>query len=150
MKMMELYRPPKQKPKSAKVSSYRTSDGNYISKATIDYRVKKAKDSYTQTVVESLGIEVHQVRCERCRLPNNKAPGVSRSHIISVDQCQKNGESELAYDLFNFEHLCMGCHTLWESTSNRIRKAWFIYRKSEMENSRFAEFKYFFENIFSE
>jgi len=127
------------------MSSYKTSDGNYITKKTIDYRVQKAKDEYTEAVCSSLHIDPNHIMCERCRLPNSVAPGVSRSHIVSVKYCQDNGMSEIAYCHFNFEHLCLNDHREWEDKPNEIRYEFYLYRKEKIIQGILPTFKEFME-----
>ncbi len=36
------------------------------------------------------------------------------SHDVSVDKCQKEGRSELAYDVNNITIRCRECHKIWD------------------------------------
>ena len=111
---------------------YRLSDGSLIQKRTIDHRIIKAKKQYTDIICERLHISENKIVCERCKLNNNLASGVSRSRIISVDYAQKTGRSELAYDILNLEHLCLKDHRELENLPNHIREQWYEYRKEKI------------------
>jgi len=116
------------------MSSYKTSDGNYLTKKYIDHKVEETKNIYTQTVAESLHIDPNDIFCERCKLSNRIATGVSRSHIMSVDFCQRSGRSELAFEIMNLEHLCLSCHRELESNDNEFRENWYKHRMEHILN----------------
>jgi len=129
------------------MSSYKTSTGEYLTKDEIDKEVQKTKELYTQMVAERLHIDPNNIFCERCKLSNRVATGVSRSHIMSVDYCQRIGAAELAYDIMNLEHLCLSCHREIESHSNEYRKAWYLLRlKYILEFNELPNYNYFKEN----
>ena len=111
-----------------KLSAYKKSDGTYITKKTLDYRIENNKNEYTMLVSEKLHIEIDNIPCERCKLNNRFASGVSRSHIMSVDYCQRNSMAEYAYCPLNLEHLCIECHRKLESNSNIFREGWYWFR----------------------
>ncbi len=130
------------------MSSYKTSDGNYLTKDYIDYKVQETKELYTQTVAQSLHIDQDDIFCERCKISNRIATGVSRSHIMSVDYCQRSGCSELAFDIMNLEHLCLDCHREIESNTNEFRKSWYIFRMEHiLKFNEIPDYKQFKENI---
>lgn len=83
---------------------YRLSNGERIAKSTIDSRVKKAKQAKINIQFDIDGYNY----CEDC----DRSTGVRLdcSHDISVDQCQKQGRSELAYDVDNITIRCRECH----------------------------------------
>lgn len=129
------------------MSSYKTSDGNYLTKDYIDYKVQETKELYTQMVAESLHIDQDDIFCERCKISNRIAKGVSRSHIMSVDYCQRVGAAELAFDIMNLEHLCLSCHREIESHSNEYRKEWYLLRMKYIFNfNELPDYNYFKEN----
>ena len=74
---------------------YKTSDGLRVSKATIDRRVRNAKKWKVQIQFDELGYNV----CEDCF--KNDCKPLDCSHNISVNECQKSGRAELAWDLSN-------------------------------------------------
>lgn len=110
------------------MTAYKKSDGTYITKKTLDYRIEKNKNEYTMLVAEKLHIDINNIPCERCKLNNRFATGVSRSHIMSVDYCQRTSRSELSYDPLILEHLCLSCHRALESNTNQFREGWFNFR----------------------
>lgn len=116
------------------MSSYKTSDGNYLTKKYIDHKVEETKNIYTQTVAESLHIDPNDIFCERCKISNRISTGVSRSHIMSVDFCQRSGRSELAFEIMNLEHLCLSCHRELESNDNEFRESWYNHRMEHVLN----------------
>lgn len=126
------------------MSAYRCSDGTILQKRTIDNRVEKAKNEYTELISHIFHIDPNNICCERCNVNNRLATGVSRSHIISVDYCQRTGRSELAYDILNFEHLCLEDHREIESHTNDFRESWFHHRaKYILETNTLPNYKTF-------
>lgn len=134
------------------MSSYRMSNGDYISKKQLDGRVERAKNEYTELVASLLHIDPNYIKCERCErrfMQNTEVEfefckRVSRSHIISVSECQRSGRAELAYDILNFEHLGEPCHSALESNKNDLREAWYNYRsKGILEQNEFFTFEDF-------
>ena len=94
-----------QSSKIAPVSYFKTSTGKRISKKVIDRRVTKAKkDKLEQQREDNNGYNF----CETCE----RSSGVylDCSHIVSVDECQKSGQAELAWDIKNIKILCRICH----------------------------------------
>ncbi len=88
------------------MNSYKCSDGFYIKKSIIDRNVRMAKAKKLSQQRDEIGYNV----CEKCHL-NTDIP-IDCSHIISVDECQKQGKSELAWDLENFQIFGRKCHNL--------------------------------------
>ena len=86
------------------MNTYKTSTGERLSKSVIDARVRKAKRGKIDEQFEEHGYNF----CEEC----NVSSGVylDCSHILSVDRCQKEGKSELSYDVNNISILCRSCH----------------------------------------
>lgn len=133
------------------MASYKTSNGEYWSKTKIDREVEKAKSFYTDFVSDRMHISPDNIPCERCKKTNRQCTGVSRSHIMSVDFCQRTGRSELAADILNFEHLGLGCHRELESHTNEFREAWYEFRKNGIMNlNELADYenfkKHYYEN----
>lgn len=89
---------------SYNMNTYQLSNGTRLSKSIIDSRVRAAK----QELIDNYILEFGYVFCSKCK----RASGVSLdcAHKISVDECQKQGRSELAYDVDNIEVLCRDCH----------------------------------------
>ncbi len=85
-------------------NTYTTSSGERVSKSTIDSRVREAKEQNLYNQMLEFGYNF----CEKC----HRSSGVrlDNAHIVSVDDCQKQGCSEKAYDVDNIQVLCRGCH----------------------------------------
>lgn len=86
------------------MSHYRCSDGSKVSKAAIDANVRKAKALKIQQHLDEHGY----LFCTECF--RNDCKPIDCSHVISVDECQKTGQSELAWDLNNITILGRKCH----------------------------------------
>jgi 5-methylcytosine-specific restriction endonuclease McrA len=88
------------------MNSYKTSSGERILKSEIDRRVRLAKKQAIIKQINDYGYNF----CSNpyCKNPN-QAP-FDCSHIKSVDECQKQGKSELAWDVKNIKILCRMCH----------------------------------------
>lgn len=85
------------------MGTFKTSEGERLTKTFIDGQIRKAKKVFIEQK-EDEGI----VYCESCGATNKR---LSCSHIISVDQCQKDGRSEFAFDVENLQLECVpGCH----------------------------------------
>lgn len=86
------------------MSRYKMSNGEWVTKSVIDRKVREAKDLKIKLFFEEYGY----IFCEECK--NNEDTPIDCSHIISVDECQKSGRSELAWDLNNIRLLGRECH----------------------------------------
>lgn len=86
------------------MNTYKTSTCERLSKSVIDARVRKAKKEKIQLMICSYGY----VFCEECGRSGGMP--LDCSHDVSVDQCQKQGKSELAYDVNNITIRCRKCH----------------------------------------
>ena len=84
--------------------SYRTSSGERVLKSVIDLRIHRAKELKLKLFFEEHGYYF----CEDCGR-SDKSP-LDCSHDISVDQCQKSGRTELAWDVNNITLRCRDCH----------------------------------------
>jgi len=86
------------------MNHYYTSQGDKISKAAIDAKVRKAKQHALEIQFNDYGYNF----CTHCL----KSSGVylDCSHQVSVDQAQKTRRAELAYDPNNIDILCRECH----------------------------------------
>ena len=85
-------------------NSYKCSDGTRVSKKTIDQRVRNAKKQKLQRQLDQFGYTF----CEKCSISSGVR--FDCSHINSVNDCQKDGMAELAWDLDNIQILCRDCH----------------------------------------
>lgn len=92
------------------MNTYSCSDGTRIKKSILDRRVNEAKKEKLQEQFEALGYNV----CSQCGRNDDKPIDVS--HTISVDECQKSGRSELAWDKSNMRVLGRRCHRLHDKT----------------------------------
>lgn len=86
------------------MARYPLSNGLYIEKSTLDFRISQAKEEKLAKHMEIYGYYF----CTTCR--NNECKPIDVAHILSVDWCQKNGQSELAYDLNNMVIEGRECH----------------------------------------
>lgn len=80
-------------------NTFYTSDGIGVSKPAIDQRVRRAKAQ----VLEDQRTEYGYNFCEDCGIAIGR---LDCSHDISVDQCQKQGKTELAWDIENITIRC--------------------------------------------
>jgi len=88
------------------MNSYKTSTGERIAKSEIDRRVRLAKKQAIANQILEFGYNF-------CSNPDCKNPNQGPfdcSHTKSVDECQKEGKSELAWDVKNIQILCRTCH----------------------------------------
>lgn len=93
------------------MNSYKKSDGTRISKTAIDRRVRDAKSQK----LEDQQLEHGYNFCEKCG-KNASDTYLDCSHVVSVDECQKSGRAELAYDKDNIRILCRDCHKKHDKT----------------------------------
>jgi len=84
-----------------------------MSKSIIDSNVRKAKES----VLEQQFYEYGYNFCEVCL---TSAGRLDCSHTVSVDECQKRGQAELAFDPSNIRVLCRKHHEEHDSKSKLI------------------------------
>jgi hypothetical protein len=96
------------------MSRYKCSDGRWITKEAINRKVSDAKAKKLAEQLNEFGYHF----CEICKLDhdlnfarNGMEFGIiDCSHEISVDECQKTGHSELAWDMNNINILCRYHH----------------------------------------
>lgn len=86
------------------------SNGERVLKTVIDSRVREAKAEKIQQMLDEHGY----VFCEDCE--RNDCKPVDCSHDVSVDQCQKQGKSELAWDVNNITMRGRPCHRKHDKT----------------------------------
>lgn len=86
---------------------YKTSTGERVAKSTIDYRVREAKKKKIALMLDQYGY----IFCEDCDVNASSGVFIDCSHEVSVDECQKTGRSELAWDINNnIKMRCRNCH----------------------------------------
>lgn len=90
---------------------YRTSTGEKIAKSTIDSRIRKAKAEKLEQFYEEHGYYF----CEDCE--KNDCVPIDCSHDLSVDQCQKQGRTELAWNVGNLTLRGRRCHVAHDAKS---------------------------------
>ena len=86
------------------MNSYKTSNGERVKKSIIDRMVRSAKAQVLTNQFYEHGYNF----CEDCK--RSTGTYLDCSHNISVDKCQKQGKSELAWDLNNIKVRCRNCH----------------------------------------
>jgi len=114
---------------------YPTSDGQMLTKQTIDRKVTQAKKQKVQDQFDEWGYNFCE-RTGRSNLPTDV------SHIISVRMCQAEGMSELAYNQDNLEILTREEHMVIESWKHHKRKTWY---EMKMEGMAFDEFEIYYQ-----
>ncbi len=99
------------------MNTYQTSSGERLKKSVIDNRVRLAKKKLIDLQFDEFGYNF----CEDC----DRSQGIRLdcSHNISVDQCQKSGRSELAYDVGNMKVRCRECHQRLDGLGIKSGKA---------------------------
>ncbi|MDA3852707.1 MAG: HNH endonuclease [Bacteroidales bacterium] len=91
----------------ARPNRYTCSDGSTVSKTVLDRKVHEAK---AKKLDEFFEIHLYHF-CEECG--RNKMDNyLDCAHTISVDECQKSGRAELAWDVENIRLLCRKCHQI--------------------------------------
>lgn len=107
------------------MNHYRCSDGERISKAEIDRKVRQAKESIIQAQKNDYGFNF----CKECY--ENGVPKISDqmelmildcAHVKSVNDCQREGKSELAWDKANIRILCRHHHREWDKTNVKFKQ----------------------------
>lgn len=86
------------------------SNGERVEKSVIDYRVREAKKEVLRLQLEEHGYNF----CTDCG--RNDCVPIDCSHDKSVDWCQKNGCSELAWDISNIRPRGRPCHQRHDRT----------------------------------
>ena len=84
------------------MGTYKTSSEKRVKKSTIDHKIRIAKQNVVLKQIEQFGYNF----CIEC----DSTKFLDCSHRISVDKCQKEGRSELAWDEDNIDILCRECH----------------------------------------
>ena len=90
------------------MTTYRLSNNTRLSKQIIDRKISEAKNY----VRAKQNLEHGYNFCVKCGI-NDRHSIIDCSHIVSVDDCQKNSKTELAWDTNNIEMLCRKCHDEW-------------------------------------
>lgn len=88
------------------MNSYSTSNGMRVSKSVIDRKVREAK----KAVLDKMRKEYGYIFCTECGKNENAGVPIDCSHSVSVDECQKSGRAELAWDEENIKPRCRVCH----------------------------------------
>lgn len=115
------------------MAKYPDSNGLMIEKSKIDRNVAATKKKYLEQFFD-------EHRYHFCERTERSDGWIDCSHIVSVDQCQKNAMCELAWDINNLELLCRDEHNKIEVWANSTRLAWYHAR---LEGMSFENFKLF-------
>ena len=86
------------------MARYKLSSGEYINKSIIDRKVRDVKKKKLQLHLDEHGYYF----CTTCK--RNDCKPIDCAHVVSVDECQKSGKSELAWDLENLILEGRFCH----------------------------------------
>lgn len=97
---------------------YKTSVGEHIAKSVIDRKIREAKRLKIEKMIEQYGY----VFCEECGRNASTGVPLDCSHNISVDEAQKIGRSELAWDVDNITIRCRYCHRKYDHTNLQFSK----------------------------
>lgn len=81
-----------------------TSTGERVSKSTIDRRVRDAKETV-------LGMQLSEYGYNFCFDCGKVGVRLDCSHTVSVNDCQRNRETEKAWSLDNIKVRCRDCHS---------------------------------------
>ncbi len=103
---------------------YHTSDGERISKTEIDHRVREVKRQKLEEQLNDYGYNfcVECVKKTINYLPDSmNFRTLDCSHIKSVDECQKTGHSELAWDKDNIRILCRFHHQEYDKNNLKFK-----------------------------
>lgn len=98
------------------MNHYRMSNGQKIAKSVIDRKVREAKQIKLYRFLDEHGFYF----CEDCN--RSDVFPIDCSHDISVDECQKTGRSELAFDVENIKLLCRACHQKKDGLNLKFRE----------------------------
>ena len=106
--------------------SFKTSEGERVTKTFIDGQIRKTKKQFVDDAKDE-GKEY----CWACGTTNDR---LTCSHIISVNDCQNDGRTEIAYLYDNLQLECIsnGCHMETE-TGNISHHANARYKKEFIE-----------------
>lgn len=86
------------------MTRYRTTDGEFLEKSIIDRRVRQAKEEKLNQHLD----EHDYLFCTTCK--RNDCLPIDCAHVVSVDECQKQGRAELAWYLGNIVIEGRNCH----------------------------------------
>ena len=92
------------------MNHFYTSEDERVSKSVIDSRVRDAKSNALSEQFWEFGYNF----CTECLTSNGI---LDCSHTISVDEAQKTGRTELAWDVDNIKVRCRDCHLKHDSQS---------------------------------
>jgi len=92
------------------MGTFRMSNGERVSKAIIDRRVREAKNVKLVRQREQHGYNF----CQDCH--RNDCVPLDCSHDISVKECQETGRAELAWDIENITIRGRDCHNKHDKT----------------------------------
>lgn len=97
------------------MNHYQTSSGERVSKKEIDKRTSEAKKQKLQEQFDEHGYNF----CQEC-FRNDCLP-LDCSHEISVDEAQKSGRSELAWDVTNIKIRGRNCHQRFDKLNTQLK-----------------------------
>lgn len=92
------------------MNTYKTSTGERLKKSVIDSLVRKAKAQKIRQQHDEHGFNF----CEECKVSSGVY--LDCSHDMSVNDCQKAGMTEKAFDVDNITIRCRKCHRKHDKT----------------------------------
>ncbi len=87
------------------MGTFKTSKGERLSKANIDANIRVAKSVFIAENTDKQYCWACGTTCEK----------LSCSHIISVNRCQNDGRTEIAWSIENLQLECIPCHLQTET-----------------------------------
>jgi 5-methylcytosine-specific restriction endonuclease McrA len=87
-------------------NKYKMSNGEKVTKSFVDRKVREAKKEKLDQQLEEHGYNF----CEEPECGRSGGTYLDCSHDVSVDKCQKEGMTELAWDINNITIRCRECH----------------------------------------
>jgi hypothetical protein len=102
---------------------YHTSNGETLTRAELDRRIKWAKRKLIEEQKDYYGYNF----CERSIMHNVEKNDLEYSildcsHIISVKEATESGRSELCYALSNIQIICRKCHKQFDNNQLKFKK----------------------------
>ena len=104
------------------MNTFRTSDGQRLSKGIIDRNCRKAKENKLRQFKNDHGF----FHCQDCGTSQGR---IDCSHTISVNEAQNTGRVELAWDVKNITLRCANCHRKHDSLTNVERE--YIFKNKQ-------------------
>lgn len=93
------------------MNKYKCSDGSKVNQSQIDRNVRAAKQILIDNCIDKYGY----VFCQECG--QNDCQPVDCSHNKSVDECKKEGKTELCWAISNMKLRGRPCHKKYDKSN---------------------------------